>query len=477
MNKFYITATIPYVNAKPHIGHALEFVQTDVLARYYRQKGDDVYFLTGSDENSLKNVLSAEKEGLSTQELVDKYSRDFKDLKQVLNLSWNQFIKTSEKRHFIGAQKLWSACKKEDIYKKSYAGLYCVGCEEFKKEADLIDGVCPEHKTKCEKVEEENYFFRLSNYQGQLAKLVQSDQLKIVPETRKNEVLSFIKSGLEDFSISRSVKRAKGWGVPVPNDLDQIMYVWFDALSNYITALGYGSKDEKLLQKFWPADLHVIGKGVIRFHTIYWPAMLLSAGLKLPKSIFVHGYVTVEGEKISKSIGNVVDPKDVVDKYGTDALRYYLLKEISPYSDGDFSWKRLEEVYNSELANELGNLVNRVVTMVNRYDIKLKTKNEKLKAKSKNPKLDKLIEEFRFNEALEEIWEEIRNANRYIEETKPWELAKTDKKKLEKVIQELTYRLWLIAYGLSSFLPETSEKIQKQLKTLKPNVLFPRIDK
>lgn len=510
-NKFYVTTTIPYVNAKPHIGHALEFVQADALARYYKQKGDDTYFLSGADENSLKNVLSAEKEGISTQELVNKNSDAFEAMKNYLNLSFDQFFHTSGKKHFAGAQKLWGSCKKEDIYKKSYSGLYCVGCEEFKKEGDLIDGKCPEHKTECEKVEEENYFFKLSNYQDKLYDLVKTDlsttleagRLKVVPQTRKNEVLSFIKSGLEDFSISRSVKRAKGWGVPVPNDESQIMYVWFDALANYITALGYGSKDDQLFKKYWPADVHVIGKGVIRFHAIYWPAMLMSARLDLPKSIFVHGYVTVEGEKISKSIGNVVDPKEVVEKYGstsspqvgTDALRYYLLKEISPYGDGDFSWKRLEEVYNSELANELGNLVNRVAKLTQNFrrsetsgsETKLKTKNledieqeESLKIKIKE--IEKYMGNFQFDLAIKEIWRVVHRANEFIEEQKPWELAKKPEEsiQLQYALVNLVRAINGIGVCLEPFLPETAQKIQKQfarddLNIRSEDTLFPRI--
>ncbi|EKD56811.1 MAG: hypothetical protein ACD_58C00084G0007 [uncultured bacterium] len=503
INKFYITTTIPYVNAKPHIGHALEFVQADALARYYKQQGDEVYFLSGADENSLKNVLSAEKEGISTQKLVDKNSGAFEAMRDYLNLSFDQFFHTSGKNHFIGAQKLWSSCDKDDIYKKSYKGLYCVGCEEFKKEADLVNGKCPEHKSECEKVEEENYFFRLANYKDKLYALIKADKLKVIPETRKNEVLSFIKSGLEDFSISRSIKRAKGWGVPVPGDKNQIMYVWFDALANYITALGYGSKDDKLFKKYWPADVHVIGKGVTRFHAIYWPAMLMSAEIELPKSIFVHGYVTVEGEKISKSIGNVVDPKEVVEKFGTDALRYYLLKEISPYGDGDFSWKRLEEVYNSELANELGNLVNRVAKLTE--GSKLKTKNlkdieqeELLKIKIKE--LEKYMNNFQFDLAIKEIWRVVHRANEFIEEQKPWELARSTSslentrdrsgqaKKPEEYIQlqyvlvNLVRAINGIGVCLEPFLPETALKIQKQFAKdyfdiKSEDTLFPRIEK
>lgn len=479
-NKFYLTTAIPYVNAKPHLGFALELVQADCLARYYRSQGQDVFFLTGTDENALKNVQAAQKEGIPVQKLVEENAESFAELKKVLNLSNDAFIRTTEKRHFAGAQKLWLTCKKEDIYKRKYEGLYCLGCEEFKKEADLEKGLCPEHKKKPEMVAEENYFFRLSKYQNKLAQLVQSDQLKIVPQSRKNEVLSFIKQGLEDFSISRTKERTKGWGVPVPGDSSQVMYVWFDALSNYITALDYAG-DGKLFKQYWPADLHMIGKGILRFHALYWPAILLSAGLALPKAIFVHGYLTINGQKISKSLGKVIEPVEAKRKFGIDALRYYLLKEISPTQDGDFTWQRLSEAYNNELANELGNLVNRVVMMVKRY--KVKTLNSKLetlnKLKIQNSKIDKLIEEFKFNEALEEIWKEIREANVSIEKNKPWELDRRQaldaRRKLEKFLQKLTHDLWLTTYDLLPFLPKTAQKIRSQLKTLKAEPLFPKI--
>jgi methionyl-tRNA synthetase len=285
--KFYITTTIPYVNAAPHVGHALEYVQTDVLARYHRKAGKDVFFLTGTDENSLKNVQAAKVEKISVQELVDRNSEIFKNLKQSLNLDFNDFIRTTEKRHTEGAKKFWQECQK-DIYKKKYQGLYCVGCEMFYKESELENSLCSEHRTKLETIEEENYFFKLSNYQKQLEKIIESDELEIIPQSRKNETLAFIKAGLEDFSISRSAKRGDGWGVEVPNDNSQRMYVWFDALTNYITALGYGSDNLEKFERYWPADLHCLGKGVLRFHAIYWPAMLLSAGLSLPKKLFVH---------------------------------------------------------------------------------------------------------------------------------------------------------------------------------------------
>ena len=476
MKKYYITTAIDYVNAAPHIGHALEKVQADVLARYQKKNDRDVFFLTGTDENSLKNVQAAKVEKISTQELVDRNSAIFKSLKEALNLSFDCFIRTTEEKHIKGAQKLWSACKKEDIYKKKYKGIYCVDCEMFYKESELENGLCPEHKTKPQEIEEENYFFKLSNYQKQLEELVESDKLKIIPQSRKNETLSFIKQGLEDFSISRSAQRAEGWGVPVPNDETQIQYVWFDALSNYLTGIGY-LDDTDQFKKYWPADCHVIGKGILRFHAIYWPAMLLSAGLELPKSIFVHGYLTIDGQKISKSLGNTVDPVKLAKKYTPDVVRYYLLREISSTEDGDFSIKRLEERYNSDLANGLGNLVSRVLTLSQKAkkidkepdDDELSKQTGQLSDKHK-----KAMQEIKFNEALEAIWQLIAQSDEYAEKNKPWEIK--DQEKFDQVLSSLLSRIKLIAEYLKPFLPETAEKILKQVEAnKKTEALFPRL--
>ena len=300
MKRIYITNAIPYANSAPHVGHALEYMQTDCLVRFYKLLDYDVFYAAGADENSLKNVQAAEAENVPIQKLVDKYAKEYENLKDALNISWDVFNRTSQRHHITGAQKLWLQCKKEDIYKKKYRGLYCVGCEVFYKADEVKGGICPDGHRNIEEVEEENYFFRLSNYSDYLEKLIESDQLKIVPQTRKNEVLSFISQGLEDFSISRSVERARGWGVPVLGDDSQVMYVWFDALTTYLTALGFGTNG-KLYKKYWidnPNRLHVIGKGIIRFHAVYWPAMLKSAGVPLPKNQFVHGYITLEDKKI-----------------------------------------------------------------------------------------------------------------------------------------------------------------------------------
>jgi len=470
--RIYIPQAIPYVNAAPHIGHALEFVQADTLARFYLQLEYEVFYSTGADENSLKNVQAAEVEGIPTKELVDKNAKKFEDLKSALNLSWDIFNRTSDEHHFAGAQKLWKLCKKEDIYKKNYKGLYCVGCEIFYTPEEIVGGKCPDGHTNIEEQEEENYFFKLSNYQKFLEDLIETDKLKIVPETRKNEVLSFIKQGLADFSISRTRERARGWGVPVPGDNSQVMYVWFDALTTYLTALGFGSSDQSLYKKFWEENeniVHVIGKGIIRFHAVYWIAMLASSGIKLPQTEFVHGYITLEGEKISKSLGNVVDPFDVVNDFGADVVRYYLLREIPSYGDGDFSLRRLKEIYNGELANGLGNLVARVAKLAEKAKVSIP---DNLGVISGGVR--KNLEIFRFDLALDSIFNKISELDGQINKEKPWEKEGVE---LKGIIEPIASDVTQIGYDLSPFMPETSEKILKQFsgKITSGEALFPRI--
>lgn len=475
-NKAFISTAIPYVNGDPHIGHSLEYVQTDVMARYLRIKygNDNVYALTGSDENALKNVLAAEIAGKTTIDFIDEKTAEFKKLYETLNLSFHDFIRTTEERHIKGAQKLWSMFKKEDVYQDTYAGMYCVGCEEFKTEKDLEDGLCPEHKKKPELVSENNYFFKLSNYQKQIEKLIKEDVIKIVPEKRKNEVLGFVKEGLKDFSISRSTARARNWGVPVPNDNGQVMYVWVDALSNYITALDFANEGE-LYNKFWDNDeverIHVIGKGIVKFHALYWIGMLLSAEVPLPTIEFVHGYVTVEGNKIGKSLGNAIHPDEVIKKYGIDAFRYYLLKEIPAYGDGDFAYSRMDEIYKSDLQNGLGNLVSRVAAMAEKSEIT----NPKFSNSQMTTEVTEALNNFKFDSAMTIIWARIKKADQFVSEKRVWELK--DKER-EEALTWLVTEIRQIATDLAPFLPESAQKIAEiynKEKIVKGEGLFPRL--
>ena len=484
MNKFYLTTAIPYVNAKPHVGHALEFVQADVIKRYKKSLGDDALLLSGADENAIKNVQAAEKEKEEIQSFIDKHSLEFETLAKNLNIEFDRFQRGSSNPHHVASQKLWNLCEKNgDIYKKTYTGLYCVGCELFYEKGELNEkGECFEHPGKSlEEVSEENYFFKLSKYEDQIRKLIEEDKLKIYPETRKNEVLGFLKEGLRDISISRSNKRAKNWGVGVPNDDGQKMYVWFDALNIYQSGVGFGSNNNEY-KKWWPADLHVIGKGIIRFHAVYWPAFLLSAGLSIPKALFVHGYFTVDGKKMSKSLGNVIDPIQLIQKYSADGLRYYLLREMSPFADGDFSTKRLEEVYNSDLANGLGNLVSRVAKLCETAGFKQFTTEKSKYVIDIDEEFKNSLENFKFNDALGLIWNKITNADKYINEEKPWELLKSSVahkgRDINGILAHLVNQINEIAILLAPFMPETSDKIRKQFtgKEIKPGEpLFPRI--
>ncbi|MFH1990763.1 MAG: methionine--tRNA ligase, partial [Patescibacteria group bacterium] len=435
MNKFYVTTSIPYVNAPPHIGHALEFIQADVLARFQRAAGKDVFFLTGADEHGVKIARAAEEAKKATKKFVDENTEKIKKLLKVLNISNDDFIRTTDrKRHWPGAQKLWfKLAEAGDIYKKKYKGLYCAGHEAFVTDKDLINGACAIHKTRPEMIEEENYFFRLSKYSKKIEMFVKSGKLKVSPVSRKNEILSLLKEGLEDISFSRPAK-SLSWGIPVPNDPNHTMYVWCDALSNYITAIGYA--DGGKLWKYWPADVHVIGKDILRFHAAIWPGMLLSAKLPPPKTIFVHGFITSGGEKISKTIGNVVDPFKVVAKYGVDALRYYLLREIPSGEDGDFTFEKFEERYSADLAKGVGNLTARILTLAQKGKIKpLKNKFASEIAKIKKDSAQS-VSEFKFNEALEKIWRLIALGDKYIDVQKPWTLE-SDSKKFKEIIGHL----------------------------------------
>lgn len=474
MKKFYITTSLAYTNSPPHIGFALELIQADVIARYQGSLGKETFFLTGTDEHGAKVAKAAQGAGEKPQEFCNKISSKFKDLTKTLNISNDDFIRTTDKkRHWPAAEKVWLKLKEnDDLYKKKYKGLYCSGCEAFVTKKDLKDEKCLHHEKKPEIVKEENYFFKLSKYSKAIESSIEKDKLKIIPQTRKNEILSFIRQGLEDVSFSRPRKDLK-WGIPVPDDSSQTMYVWVDALSNYISALDYVNNGKKF-QKFWPADMHCIGKDIIRFHAIYWPGMLLAIGLPLPRTIFVHGFITAEGQKISKSLGNIIDPFELVKKYGVDPVRYYLLREIPSYEDGDFGYDKFEERYNADLANGLGNLIARVLTLATKFQISNHksqiTNNIKAQVDKTRENYKKAIEEIKLHEALGEIWKLISFCDNYIEQEKPWQLSSP-----EKVLNNLLYCISEIANLIEPFLPETSEKIKKQLKSGKSEILFPRL--
>lgn len=456
------------------MGHALEFVQTDTIARYHKLLGKEVASLSGGDENALKNVQAAEAAGIPIQEFVDKNNESFRQLAIRLNAEFAFWQKGSDQvHHFPSSQKLWRLCDKAgDIYKKKYEGLYCVGCEAFYTPEELDEnGECPEHPgKKLEKVAEENYFFRLSKYQDFLIEIIETGKLQIFPEHRKKEVLSFIKDGLKDISISRSNARAKNWGVPVPDDPTQRLYVWLDALNIYQSGIGFGW-DEKLYKKWWPADLHVIGKGIIRFHAVYWPAFLHSAGLEIPKAIFIHDYFTVNGQKMSKTTGNVIDPTRIIKKFGADAVRYYFLAKFSPFKDGDFSEENLKDVYNADLANGLGNLVARVAKLCEKSGFAFSTQAKE----TIDSGIASALDNFKFDEALKTIWAKIAGIDQAINLAEPWKLKE---EKLKGFLDQTVSALQHIAYSLQPFIPEAAAKIQKQFSGPKINSeapLFPRI--
>lgn len=468
MERFYVTTAIPYANSAPHIGFAMEAIQADSLARYHRMTGDDVYFLTGADEHGMKIADTAKELGMTPQEHVDQIAKLNIDLKKQLNLTYDDFIRTTSDRHKAGAKKLWmKLVESGDIYKDTYEGYYCSGCEAYVTEKEIVDGKCPIHKKPVHKFSEENYFFRLSKYSEKIGKLIESDELLILPSSRKKEFLNVVKDGLTDISFSRP-KEALSWGVEVPNDPTHNMYVWCDALSNYITALDYEHEGVNF-EKYWPADVHVIGKDILRFHAGIWIGMLLSAGIEVPKAIYVHGFITSGGHKMSKSLQNVISPVEISEKYGREALRYYLLREIPTTDDGDFTLDRFVDLYNSDLANNLGNLVNRVFSMTERYlggIVPRKSSDGEHFSEKYSVMWEKYhdaVSEFNLKKAIEEVMLHVDDANKYIEDEKPWVVAKEDEEKLKDILYNLLEMLRHIANALYPFIPEASEKILKGL--------------
>lgn len=456
MSDYYVTTSIPYVNGEPHLGHAMEFVMADVLARRARQLGDNVLFSIGTDEHGGKIAEKAVELGIKPQDLADTMSAKFGTLAKSLNISNDRFIRTTDKDHIDRAKLIWKALEK-DIYKGKYVGWYCTGDEEFFNEqyVKANKGVCPDHNRPYEKIEEDNYFFKLSKYGERILELIESGQFKILPDTRLNEIVSVIKSGLEDISVSRP-KSKIDWGIPVPGDSDQVMYVWVEALMNYITVLGY--PDQPDFKTFWPASAQVIGKGILRFHAAIWPAMLLALDLPLPNSLYVHGYVTINNQKMSKSLGNSVSPDEVIAKYGADAFRYFFLRHIPSYDDGDFSWPTFDAAYNNELANELGNAVQRTAAMIEKYQKGII--GDMPPANHDIAQYNEALLSFKFDRALDEVWEQVRGLNQYIDEAKPWMIAKDgDAEHLREILAYQCSSLLEIAKMLEPFMPQTSDKI------------------
>ncbi|MGW8184566.1 MAG: methionine--tRNA ligase [Candidatus Moraniibacteriota bacterium] len=473
--EFYITTTLPYVNAAPHIGFASEIVLADVRARFERLLGKEVVFNTGTDEHGLKIWQKAQEAGIDTQNYVDEYATKFDELREMLELSYTNFIRTTDNHHKKAAQELWKIVDANGyIYKKQYKVKYCVGCELEKTDSELVDGYCPLHPGKeLEIIEEENYFFKFSALQDKLLELYKNNPEFVVPNKRFNEIKSFVEGGLEDFSISR-LKTKMPWGVPVPNDDDQVMYVWFDALANYISTLGWPDNQENF-EKFWgtveaPNAIQIAGKDNLRQQSAMWQAMLLAANLPTSKQVFINGFIGVDGQKMSKSIGNVISPTEMVEKFGIDGTRYLLITKGSFGEDNDISWEKMTTKYNADLANGLGNLTSRVVKLSENLNLEIGDKENIFDETN-----IKLVENFDLDKILENIWSIVKEDNKYIEDTKPWELAKNNEDEFKNVMYKLSNDLNRIAQMLVPFLPETAEKIKKALETKERVILFERI--
>ncbi len=458
---FYITTTIPYVNADPHIGFALELVQADAIARYHRLCGREVFFSTGTDEYGQKIWEASKKEGKNVQDYVDFFAQKFIDLKTTLNLSNDNFIRTTSKENIKAAQEFWRLCEeKGDIYKSKYTGIYCVGCETFYTEKDLVDGKCPIHLTIPEKVEEENYFFKLTNYRQQLLEYL-SNEKSVFPDWRRIEAINFVQNAMEDFSISRNKERIS-WGIPIPGDDTQVMYVWFGAFVNYVSTLGWPDNIEKF-DKFWSNGhkVQTAGKDMVKFQSVMWQGMLLSAGLPATDTVLYHGFIMGEGGiKMSKSLGNVINANDIVKEYGTDALRYFLLREISSFEDSPFTMERFKNAYNANLANGLGNLASRILTLSEKY----LDKCPEIPKKSDFTEYFSFFEKFDIKQATDYVWKEIGELDKSIQETEPFKVVKIDEIKGKELISNMVLRLYRIARMLNPIMPETNILLKKLIK-------------
>ena len=479
--KLYIATAIPYVNGTPHIGNALDYLLADIWTRYQRQNGHEVRFQVGTDEHGNKIAAKAAEEGISPKEYTDKMYGNFENLMKKVGAQYTDFIRTTDEHHVQSVKFIWEVLKPY-IYKGSYQGWYCVGHEAFftDNEVQALGGICPDHQKPFEQVSEENYFFKTSAFTDRIKEAINSGAMLIEPEFRKNEFLELIKDGLSDVSISRP-RKSLSWGVDVPGDPDQVMYVWIDALANYITVIGYPDRPEEY-KSFWPADVQVIGKDILRFHAGIWPAMLMGLGLEVPKRLLVHGHINIGGTKISKSVGNGIDPNEIIDQYGLDAFRYFFSRHIPTLDDGDFTWEKFETAYNSELGNDLGNLIQRVSSMILRYQAGVIGESQQTEHDMTN--YHRAIADLEFNKAVDEVWNMIRSLNQYIDNVKPWAVAKglgTDPEAephLAEILAHCAGALVQIGDLLVPFMPDTAGFIHETFETgvvkQSEGVLFPK---